>query len=133
MLFSEMKIENVYTFSTYSAAFLGSKVTRAKLLGVVNAATARKFSPIDQIYPQVFTTLPANAVYDVESQKYCLFEQQNGGTLVMAEQWINESTLEEIVNVSLIVKIETGDAGTADKVSQALHAAGITDFSIKVQ
>lgn len=132
MLFSEMKIGSVYSFSTYSSTFIGARITRAKLLGLLNAATARKFAPIDQLYPQVFPTLPANSVFDVEAQTYYLLEQQNGSTIVLAGQWINETTLELIQNTLITVKIESGDAGISDKVSRALTAIGITDFSIKV-
>lgn len=133
MQFSDMKIGNVYSFSTYSTAFLGARITRAKLIGSVNAGMARKFSPIDQTYPQVFPTLPQGSVYDVDGQQYFLFEQQNGSTLVMAKQWINESSLEEIQSVNIVIRIEGADASAADKASRALKAAGINDFSYKIE
>lgn len=133
MQFSDMKIGNVYSFSTYSTAFLGARITRAKLLGSVNASMARKFSPIDQTYPQVFPTLPQGTVYDIEGQEYFLFEQQNGSTLVMSMQWINEASLEEIQTVNIVIRIEGANGADADKASRALKAAGITDFSYKIE
>lgn len=130
ILLKDMSIGNVYSFSTYSPAFLGAKLTRVKLKSKCDASIARKLHPIDQTYAQVFPALPFGSHFDVEGQVYYVFEQLNGDMLVMAGQWIIEDSIEEIHHVSYTVTIPNGDEGMKDKIKQALLAVNITDFSI---
>jgi hypothetical protein len=130
MLLKDTVVSNVYSFTTHSPVFLGAKIERARLISKCNVAMARKLSPIDQTYAQVFPGLPAGSVYNLANEIYYVFELLNGDQVVMAGQWIIEDSLEEIHHVSYTVSIPNGDNGTADKISMALRAVGITDFSI---
>ena len=130
MLFNDLQIGHVYKFSTRSSAFLSTKIAWAKLKSKCDITLARRLAPIDQTYAQIFPSLPPGTVYDLVGQTYYVFEQLNGADVVMAGQWIVETTLEEIIHVSYIVDIPNGAEGDKDKISRALRAVGITDFSI---
>lgn len=131
MLFSELKIGNVYSFSTRSPAYFSSKVERAKLLSICDLETARLHAPVDQTYAAVFPSLPVGSTYDMAGQQYYVFKEQNGNKLVMAAQWIVESSLEEIQAVTCTVHIPSLDLSMVDKIGTALRAVGITNFAIK--
>ncbi len=130
MNFNELEIGHVYRFSTRSSAFLSAKIVWAKLKSKCDFNMASRLSPIHQTYAQIFPSLPEGSVYDVTGQIYYVFEQLNGAEVVMAGQWIIESTIEEIVHVSYLVNIPNGVQGDKDKIARALRAVGVTEFTI---
>ena len=131
MNINEMKIGSTYTFSTYSPAFLGARLSNVKLQSVCDVAIARLLMPVDQIYAQVFPSLPAGAVVDISSQQFYVFKELNGNRVVMAGQWIIEGSIELIQHVAYTVHIPNADEGSKDKISRALQAVGIMDFTIE--
>ena len=125
------EIGKVYTFNTLSPVFLGAIIERAKLKSIVDADTARRFAPIDQLHAQVYPTLPANSPKDVASSIYYIFEGQNKSTVVLSKSWIDETSIEVIEHIDITVRIPQASLGDIDKVRIALSAAGFKDFSIQ--
>ena len=126
-------IRMVYTFNTLSPVFLGAKVVRARLTSIVDADTARKFAPIDQLHAQIYPTLPEGSPKDVSASTYYIFEGQNSSVIVLAESWIDSSSIELIENVNIVVKVSSASLSDVDKVRIALSAADIKDFVITVE
>lgn len=125
------EIGKVYTFNTLSPVFLGAVIERAKLKSIVDADTARKFAPIDQLHAQVYPTLPANSPKDVNSSIYYIFEGQNKSTVVLAAGWIDFTSIEVIVYIDLTIRIPQSSLSDIEKARIALSAAGFKDFSIE--
>ena len=125
-----LSIGKTYTFNTASPVFLGAVIEKAKLKSIVDADTARRFSAIDQMYAQVYPSLPAGTPNDVNGTTYYLFEGLNKSLIVMAEQWIVESSLEIVQHVSINVSIPQASLSDVERVRAALTAADIQNFSI---
>lgn len=125
------EIGKVYTFNTLSPVFLGAIIERAKLKSIVDADTARRFAPIDQLHAQVYPTLPANSPKDVNSSVYYIFEGQNKSTVVLSKSWIDETSIEVIEHIDITVRIPQASLSDIEKVRIALSAAGFKDFSIQ--
>lgn len=125
------EIGKVYTFNTLSPVFLGAIIERAKLKSIVDADTARRFAPIDQLHAQVYPTLPANSPKDVSSSIYYVFEGQNKSTVVLASSWIDHTSIEVIEHIDITIRIPQASLSDIEKARIALSAAGFKDFSIE--
>lgn len=129
----DLKIGQVYTFNTVSPAFLGAVIEQAKLKSITDAETARRFAPLDQIYAQVYPSLPEGTPFDVENTIYYLFEGQNGSAFIIAEPWIVESSLTVVQYTTISVVITKAELSDVQKIRAALIASGFTEFTIKTQ
>ena len=125
-----LNIGKVYSFNTKSPVFLGASIERAKLKSIVDADTARRFAPIDQLHAQIYPTLPTGTPNDVNASTYYIFEGMNKSTVVMSEDWIVESSIEIIEHVEITVMIPRASLSDIQKVRTALSAANIKDFAI---
>lgn len=127
-----VQIGKTYTFNTRSAAFLGAKIVRAKLKYFGDADTVRKDFSIDQLFAQIYPTLPAGSPKDVNASVYYVFEAQNGSKIVMAESWIDAASLEVVEHVTISVTIPQASLSDVEAVRIAISAAGIQNFAIEV-
>lgn len=125
-----LSIGKVYTFNTQSPVFLGAVIERAKLSSIVDATTARKFAPIDQIFAQVYPSLPPGSPNDVNAAIYYVFEGLNKSVVVLAENWIVENSIQLIEHVSIRVDIPRMSLSDVEVVRRALSAANLKDFVI---
>lgn len=129
---SPFDIGQTYSFNTLAPAFLGSAIAHAKLLSIMDANTARKFEAIDQKFAQIYPTLPVGTPTDVNSVMYYLFQQQNGTNVVIADPWIDKTSIELIELITITATVARASLSDVDKVRIALSSAGITDFTVNV-
>lgn len=120
----------MYSFNTKSPVFLGASIERAKLKSIVDADTARRFAPIDQLHAQIYPTLPTGTPNDVNASTYYIFEGMNKSTIVFSEDWIVESSIEVIEHIEIVVTVPRASLSDIQKVRTALSAANIKDFAI---
>ena len=125
-----LNIGKVYSFNTKSPVFLGASIERAKLKSIVDADTARRFAPIDQLHAQIYPTLPTGTPNDVNASTYYIFEGMNKSTIVFSENWIVESSIEVIEHIEIVVTVPRASLSDIQKVRTALSAANIKDFAI---
>lgn len=129
MTLDELQIGNVYSFEVYAPQFLAGRFGRLVFEGGVNAALARKFDPIDQLYEQVFPALPEGTPHNVNRTWY-IFKQLNGTSVAICDQWVIPSSLALIESTSFSVYLPNLSLSDEDKIRVALKAAGFSDFSI---
>lgn len=125
-----LEIGKVYTFNTKSPVFLGAKHERVKLKSILDADTARKFAPIDQLHAQVYPTMPAGTPREIDASMYYVFEAPNRSQVVLSALWIEESSIEVIEHVDITVRMPQSSIGDIEKVRIALTASGFKDFQI---
>ena len=126
-----LSIGKTYSFSTVSPVFLGSKIVNAKLKSIADAETARKFAPIDQVWAQVYPTLPTGTINDVNAAVFYIFEALNKTTVVMAAPWIVEDSLTLIEATTITVTLSNASLSDVEKVRLALTATGFSNFAIQ--
>ena len=129
----EFEIGKVYTFNTLSPVFLGAVIVRAKFKSKMDADTARRFAPIDQLHAQIYPSLPEGSPRDVNASLYYVFEGQNKTTIVLAESWIDMNSIEVIEHIDIKVHVARASLSDVEKVRVALSAAGIQDLVITTQ
>lgn len=130
MLIADLSIGNVYSFSTLSPAFLDARISNAKLVAQCDLSTARTIVPIDQLIAKVRPSLPAGVSYNPATELYLVFETENKSRIVLGSQWIDESSIVEVVQSSYSIKVYTNDPAFEAKAIAAFQAIGPVEFSI---
>jgi hypothetical protein len=134
------ELGKIYKFNTTSPQFLGQRIEYAKLIGIVDAETARtRFSAIDQLWNSIYPTLIPGTPNDPNLCTFYIFKglsasQQGleGREYVLAHLWINDSTVEVIEHVTIKVLLENSELSKVDVIKNALTAAGIQNFYISL-
>lgn len=123
------QISKVYTFSLRAPAILGVLLKNAKLLSIFDYDTAIKYENIDLKYRQILPHLTAGTPDDAKSCVYYRFKSESGEEVVLADQWIDETTVDVITNIH--IKIEL-DASLSDvsRIRDAMNALGYIGYTI---
>jgi hypothetical protein len=125
------QIGTAYNFNTLAPAILGATFNNAKLLSIMDFNTAMKFTNIAQQAQIVYPVLPAGTPTDPSSYVYLLFQTSTGATVVLANVWINESTI--VVSTTATITVVVTNVTTADVsvIRNMLLNAGYTSLNIK--
>ena len=126
-----MDIGNHYSFDTLAPAILGASVKGAKLLAVLDYDTACLHEHMLAKFRKIYPVLPTGTPNDPAATKYYRFKSQSGEYIVIADCWINQSTIVEIISATLKVTISDCTVDDVSKVRNALNALGFKSFTIE--
>ena len=126
------KTNQTYNFEVYGTTILGNDYKNVLVIGIFNYQTALHFGDIDVTQVQVFPHLPSGTPNRPEEYEYLLIQTANKGKVVLARQWINESTVVQVGKSKVVVTVE--EAGTADieDIRAALMQNGYNKIDIRV-
>lgn len=127
-----MDIGKRYTFDTLAPSVLGGTIKQALFKGTVDYATACLHMPMLHTFRLVFPSLPANTSSDPKDTVYHIFETQLGGTLILADIWINQSSITLVETVNIRVNVADANITDSDSIRNALTALGIKNFTIEI-
>lgn len=118
------KIGSYYTFDTKAPSILGATVKNAKLVAILDYDMASNFITPAISHANIYPYLPPGTIDDPKRYVYLLFETDTVKRLVMADTWINESSVKEsnTLTMSIIIPNVTVEDGT--KVRDILLLAG---------
>ena len=124
------QIGTSYNFNTLAPAILGATFQNAKLLSIMDFNTATKFTNVSQQAQIVYPVLPAGTPVNPSSYVYLLFQTSTGATVVLANVWINESTV--VVSTTATITVVLTNVTTADVsvIRNMLLNAGYTSLQI---
>ena len=125
-----LRIGKVYTFSTLAPAILGAVIKNAKLISIVDYSSALKYDNIVTKYRTIYPVLPNGTPDSPEDCEYYIFKTESGDSVVFANQWIDENTVELIQHVGIKVNISNGSLTDVNRIRDALNALGVEDFTI---
>ncbi|QVD49125.1 hypothetical protein LUCX_55 [Xanthomonas phage vB_XciM_LucasX] len=124
--YSDIKLETTVSFDLYPASYLGTSVKNAKVVALVNAATAIRlgFDPV-ALHAAVYPTLPPGTPNRYDGYQYLILRTTAGQEILIGVPWIKESTwVEEVINnVTFYCENLTPDQRA--RAVQALSAIGI--------
>lgn len=131
MNIEEMVVGKVYSFAMRSPIIYGARIEKARLAAIGDIEVASLIAPVSQQYAQIYPALPSGTPYSASNCKYYIFKQLNGETIAIADQWMVEGSVEEIVRIVYSVKIYDGNLGDVSKIKAALAAIGKTEVEIE--
>lgn len=130
MLIMSLKVGLTYSLSTSAPAIFGSEMKKMKFEAAVSFDLANMITPIEQLYAQVYPSLPEPKHYGPKNETYYVFTQLNGTRIVLAESWIIESSIVETSAIPIRIDIADGKVGDIQRITNALQSLGFSQFSI---
>lgn len=126
-----LKTGNVYTFNTKAPGILQATVKNAKMKGEIDYDIAIKYENIDLMYRQIYPALPPGTPDSPLTCTYYLFQSESGKMIVLADQWIDEGTVDLIDGVNFTVTFNNATFADIARVRDILNAATFTNYEIK--
>lgn len=126
-----LEISKVYTFNTVAPSILGTTIKSAKLVGILDYQSAIAFDNIDLKYRAIYPLLPSGTQDTPELNIYYRFQSESGEKIIMADIWIQESTIEVIEHVNFQILFTDASMNDIPRVKDALNALGYLNFQVK--
>lgn len=122
------------SFEVYPSLILGNNFKNVKVMGIVDADTARMLGlDAPAMHANVYPTLPAGAVDAYDEYLYVRVKHGNGQQSILGLPWIKTSSVAVLDYTNLIVRVGNVNPGDAEKVIQALAANGFNQVEIVKQ
>lgn len=116
------------SFDVYPEALLGTKFNHVKVLGILDADTARGLIDPDAMHANVYPTLPDGVPDDPTGYYYIKVALPGGQQTAVGLPWIKGDTI--TVHDSVVHQV-TIEGSNEQSIRSALSANGINSFSIK--
>lgn len=128
MNFTDLVLGESYEFSPLPSA-IWPNYTNARFTGQVSYDVASSFSSVAAQHASALAYLPVGTTTNATKLKYLLFKV-NDATVVMAQEWINSSTLKQVSTGTVTVVITNTNLSESQRIRSALAAAGFQVSSI---
>lgn len=118
-----------YNFATLAPAILGNTFTNVKVIGILTADNARKYEDIYTIHNSLIGVIPS-LPQSASGLTFLLFENNDGTTFVLANEYIDQSTITEVTTINIrieLLNLNTTDAGI---LRTRLLELGYSDFTL---
>lgn len=119
-----LTINKHYNFSVYANSILGTTYKNTKLVSILDYTTALKFGNIELLHRQIYPYLPPNTLADHTKYTYYLF-QYNGKTIVIADVWILQNSIEETEGLNYTLKLNNITSTQLTIIRDQLRLLGI--------
>lgn len=130
-MLNQLKTGSLFNFSTINAAILGGSYEKAKVLGSVDYSLALGLDPnIDTRQASLIPFLPTNTPIRHTGYSYYIFQLQTGERVVLASEWINETSVKEATELSVSVEIIGATDSDFKSIKAALSRAGFNSVRI---
>lgn len=128
-----LSVGSVYTFNTLAPALLGAIFKNATLLGIVDYTTACRFINVDLMQRKIYPLLPPGTLDNPKKYQYLLVATESGNNTVVAYQWLDPSTIQQITSVTVVVTLPNRSSSDTVAIRDALALLGFTGFTIEVK
>lgn len=119
------KINSSYTFNNRAPAVLGSGYKNAKLVAILDAKMAASFINIQSSHVNIYPYLPQSTPDAPEKYTYLVFDI-SGERKVIAEEWIDETSVVESSTQSVQIDIQNVTTQDIAKIRNALTIGGFS-------
>ena len=118
-------VGNTYDFSVYANSVLGSTYKNQRLTSILDYQSALRFDNIVLLHRQIYPFLPQGTVSDATKYIYYCFVDQTGKRTVLADVWIDDSTIVQSSGTDVTFVLRNVTTGQAAIVRDQLRLLGI--------
>lgn len=126
------EIGKIYSFNTMAPSVLGVRVTNATLEGIVDYRQACTMVNVDLLQRQVYPMLPHGTPNNTQKYIYYVFRTENGSRQVLASQWIEESTIQVVENITITITVPNASLSDVSRIQNAMNVMGFRGYTITV-
>lgn len=129
---SQLVLNATVSFDLYPSQLLGTGFKRAKLLAILDAATAQNWiDPIAQ-HANVFPTLPNGTPNKFDAYPYLKLKLASGQVTAIGLPWIKDETFVIATTRSIQITIDDVSPADQDAIMLALSANGFAAADVAV-
>ena len=130
--YQDIKLGSTVSFEFHPAALLGTGLKNAKVLGILDADSARQVG-IDPVamHANVFPQLPAGTPNKYDGYYYLKVKTASGQVTAYGIPWIKDETFVEVEISSMRLTLENVAPADQSKVLEALAANGFTAVGVE--
>lgn len=125
------KIGSIYNFNTLAPSVLEAMMIHVKILGIIDYHLASKYLDVDLMQRTLYPLLPPGTPRDARDYVYVLFETEAKIVTVLAMEWIDVNSIEEITSVRIKVTIDKAALEDVPRIRDTLKLMGHHDISIE--
>lgn len=129
---AQFSLGNTYSLSTLAPGILGARFERAKLSGMIGYKAANSFIQVDSLHRAIYPMLPVGTPVSPAGFTFYMFTLENGSTKVLADNWIDMSSVTHITSVNLLINVQVDNASEVEKVRESLTLLGYRNFTIEI-
>lgn len=123
-------IRKVYTFNTLAPSLLGVTIKNATMVGMTDYSTAKLSENIDLKFRQIYPLLPPGTPNIPEACTYWHFISESGEKIILANIWIDETTVEIVEHVNLKIILNEASLKDIQRIRDAMNALGYINYTI---
>ena len=127
------KIGTLYRLNTLAPAVLGSVFNNIRVIGIIDYSVACQYINVKLMHATIYPLLPAGTPDDPQKYIYLLFMTEAGTKTVLAMPWIDESSVQEITSVSIVITVHQANMEDVSRIRQTLDMIGYKNITIAVQ
>jgi len=122
-------INKTYDFVTLAPAILGANYTNMKVKGIVTLEEAIKHADVVTMHESVIPVIPGLPP-TVNDLIFIIFVDANGHELVLADSYIDATSIVATTVINLDIKISGVDSAMESILNLRLRELGIANFTI---
>lgn len=127
------ELHKTYNFSTRAPAILGAAFKEALVLGILDYTTALNYISPETSNINIFPYLPPGTPSDPKKYTYILFKGQSGNKTVLALEWIDESTVVVVTQVTISITVFEASVDDVSHIRDSLTLLNLSKFVIEVK
>jgi hypothetical protein len=131
MSYSLFQIGKTFTFNTNAPALLGAIIKNVKLVSITDYDTANKSGNMILQHRKIYPALPPGTPDAPETFIYYHFVTQANTTIVLANVWIDEASIQLVESISFRVLLPGRSLQDEIALRNALNALGWTGYTIE--
>jgi hypothetical protein len=125
----DLQIGNIYDFQFLAPALLGTGLTNAKVLGLLDYSSAASIQDVVPVHASIYSLLPAGTPVKAQDLIYVKVKTSLGLIRVIAMNWIaSQPTL--VVKTTVTVVVSNINMSQLAALRQALIQNGFTSIVI---
>lgn len=121
---NQLPLNTLVSFDLYPEQFLGSRVTDARVIAVVDASVAQLWIDTHRTHLAVYPTLPPGVPNSHDAYPYVRLKLANGNFAVYGLPWIKENTLRVSDSRRVQLTLNNMTQDDYDRLVQAVSASG---------
>lgn len=126
-----LNVKSHYSFTTRAPGILGASFKNLRLVSAMSYELAKTFTNVNSAHANIYPYLPQGTQNNPESYTYFLFKNEDNTTIILADVWIDEQTIEELGSQTLVVELPRISNTDVDRIKSILTTMGVT-FSSKI-
>lgn len=130
---SGIQLFSYVTFSLYGSATLGNGYTNVKVLGIIDGDTAGLFAPVATIHADIYPLLPAGTPSDFNAYPYLKLGLNDGSVTAIGLPWIVDASFVVSQNRTMTITLPSLTPDDQNRVTAALSAIGMKNFTVSLQ